>query len=121
MYLMGKPENVNDRNFFKVIMPALHRIQPAMRDLATSATQTVRDIAGETIGRVPARLNQVFRTFVDQNFPLTSDIYVMYLGRYSADKLDCMYHLSLPVRRFRDAMKIFEDNLTVNELDKLHC
>ena len=33
MYLMPEPDNVYDRNTFKVMMPAIHRISSILRDL----------------------------------------------------------------------------------------
>ena len=98
MYLMSEPYNVYDANSFKVVMPAIHRITPEYKDMATNDHQTVRDIAGETIGRVLAGLNQVFRQLIDNNFVLLRDIYCTYQGRGLAteDELGCNYHLSLP-------------------------
>ena len=123
MYLLPE-QNIYDVNSFKVMMPAIHRIPLGFRDLPTNDQQTVRDIAGEVIGRVPAGLNQVFRRLIANNFILTSDIYCTYLGRISAtngDELECRYNLYLPERRFRSAMRVFEDILTAEQLDKLYC
>ena len=95
-------QNINDLNSFKVMMPSIHRIPLGFRDLTTNNQQTVRDIAGEVIGRVPAGLNQVFRRLIANNYILTSDIYCTYLGRISksnGDKLECRYNLYLPGRR----------------------
>ena len=45
MYLMTEPD-VYDRNSYKVMMPAIHRIPSGLRDLPTGDGQTVGDIAG---------------------------------------------------------------------------
>ena len=123
MYLMPEPDNVYDRNTFKVMMPAIHRIPSILRDLRTDDDQTVRDIAGEIIGRVPQKLCLICRRLLDENLLLTSDdIICIFRGLSVANELECVYQLCLPKRRFREAMHVFEDIMTQDELnEKLFC
>ena len=119
MYLLPE-QNIYDVNSFKVMIPAIHRKPPGFRDQPTNDQQTMRYIAGE----VMAGLNKVFIRLTVNNYILTSDIYCTYLGRISptnGDGLECSYYLYLPKRNFCSAMRVFEEILTTDQLDKLYC
>ena len=143
MKLEEEPTNPYDRNAFKVMMPSLTEINPIFHNLVTENGQRVVNNAGKQVGRVPANLCRVFRRLVDEglvqpshikckyngqiNFPRTVPLNQRFLRGGRRDRpgggpeLNCTYKLTVSKRRFRDAMRVFEDILTHEELDNISC
>lgn len=143
MKLEEEPNNPYDRNAFKVMMPSLSEIPPILHNLVTENGQMICNNAGRQVGRVPANLCRVFRRLVDERFVQPSDIKCIYSGQMNfprsvplnqrffrgtrrdrpggGPELNCTYKLTVSKRRFRDAMRVFEDILTHEELDNILC
>lgn len=138
MKLIPEPNNQYDRNAFSVLMPTLNEIPRNMHSQATRNGQTVSDIAGRQVGHVPANLCRVFSKLNTQG--LASDLQCKYLGTLTGSatldhfqagirrdrpgggpELHCRYQLTVPANRFRTVMLIFEEFLTHNELERIHC
>ena len=67
MYVQRDDDNTYDKNAMKIVMPELMDIPSELHEAVTRpadkkrAPQKVCDIAGMTVGRVPANLGKVFR------------------------------------------------------------
>ena len=142
MILVPEPRNRFDPNAFGVWMPNLSDIPGHLRDTETREGQTVRQIAGTQVGRVPANLCRVFRELLDQGL-LANVIKCTYGGTVHVARrvpvhqsfqrqgirdrvgggaeLDCKYFLMVPRRRFKTAMRVFERCLSPEELDRISC
>ena len=145
--LMVEPEYGNqfDPHAMKVSMPPLDTIDPIYYDEATNMSiphQTVRRIAGQQIGRVPANLCRAFRLLLNRGYVHEHHITAVFQGdvgpsrnppvhqRYApraigfdipgggAD-LSCLYELRIQRRHFRQAMHVFEECLPAADLERI--
>ncbi|VDI07438.1 Hypothetical predicted protein [Mytilus galloprovincialis] len=132
----------------RVMMPVLDNIPHHLHDAVTkessvrhSRRQTVREIAGRQVGRVPANLCRAFRILNDRN--LVTDIACCYHGtcgpttnpfsgqRYRHNfsynrqrdiegggaELSYTFTLKTCNAKFEDAMHVLEEHVGINSLD----
>ena len=127
MNVVPEPTNQFDPDAFKVMMPDLNNIPVHLRNEETRSKQCVWQIAGKIVGRVPTGLCSCFRRLVDENYCNVQDITCVYRGTVRVaeprfgPEISCTYCLSLPKRSFKNAMSIFEETLSREDLEKFRC
>ena len=75
-----EPENVYDNNAIKVVAPALREVKLDLLDITvrTRPHQTVRNICGNVIGRMPASISKIIAPFKDNR--IIGNITALYTG-----------------------------------------
>lgn len=125
MNVEAEPDNPYDPNAFKVIKPSLDDITPHLRSASTESGHNVGRIAGRMVGRVPAELSKTFKELADNGY--AHNITCKYSGRVQmvdrrrGPEIMCRYSLNVRNQVFRRTMRIFESNLTRQDLDRLRC
>ena len=99
MFLELEPQNRYDSNAIKVKMPEIEYIPENLRNQSTRDGQTVRQIAGKIVGRVPRNLCTVFTKLIEDGLCEIGAFRVNYMGRIdftqSGPELLCSYVLSV--------------------------
>jgi len=131
-----EPENAFDYHAIKVVIPTLRELNPNILDLMVKEQpqMTVRNVAGATIGRVPASIAAIVSPFINSRRIIKAEC--TYLGSLShgngplgdGPKLNCMYFFEVPKLDEKENLKqkllAFHEGkflLTLSDIDVVIC
>ena len=144
MHVIKEETNKYDPWAMTVVMPRLEKIDRLLHDKITRpgdskrSEQTVADIAGRVIGRVPANFCRALCQLKDANI-IVGDILCHYEGEARVSKhvpvqqtfqrkrrpafdtqgLKCTYVFEIPSNEYYRVRDIFDSNIPKHELNKI--
>ncbi len=147
--LVLEENNAYDPSAIAVYMPEMNQIPEHLLDIITHeanqrfpAPQSARSTASLQVGRVPANLCQALRQLSENGYAELDGMMCQALGEPEISRhqprhyhhyhhghdregggaeLPCYYFIELAGSHFRDAMRIFEECLPRDDLDRFFC